>query len=127
MTLGAAAFVVLGFAALIHWMGLVERAREVTDRARRCVQVLGDPELGDLAKERELRSQSLRLFRLLAVLVGGSALALACPLGAVWALDRLGWASLPEVLTLLQRWDFLAATFALGFVAWALHRRSAES
>lgn len=124
MSLALAVGVVLGFAWLLHGLGLPERAAEVTRRSREGLSILGDPSLDDDEKERGLRRLARRLFALLGILVGGSALALAVPLAAVWALERAGVASLEAVLGVLERPDFLAATAVVGLGGWLLLGRA---
>lgn len=116
--------VVVVFAVVVARLDLTERAREVGRRSIDCLAALRDPALDDDAKEKALRRQSLRLFGLLAILVGGSALALGLPLGAVALLELMGMASLERVLAVLQRIDFLAAVTVLGAAAYLLGRRT---
>jgi hypothetical protein len=54
---------------------------------------------------------------LLGRIVMESALALGLPIVAVWAVDRLGLVSPPEVLGVLVRIDFLVAVSAFGVLA----------
>lgn len=122
-----AAAVVVAFAAAIEVMDLPDRAREVGRRSAECVAVLEDPELDDDEKERALQQHSLRLFTLLAILVGGSVLALGLPLGGVALLDLAGAASLDRVLAVLQRVDVLVGATVLGGAAYLLVRRARGS
>lgn len=123
MAWALAGLVVVLFAALIHRLRLPVRAREVATGATICVRVLRDTALDDDAKARALRRQAARFFTLSAILVGGSALALSVPLGGVWVLDLAGVASLPDVLTVLARPDFLAAVSLAGAAAYLAVRR----
>lgn len=114
--------VVVAFAAVLEGLSLPDRAGEVGRRARACLGVLRDPGLSDGEKEEALQRHALRLFALLGLLVGGSALALGLPLGVVWGLGRAGWASFPEVWATLQRLDFLAAVSVGGAAVWLVLR-----
>lgn len=118
-----ASLVVVGFAGVLERLGLPARAEEVARRSRECLAVLQDPALDDDRKEAALQGHARRLFVLLAVLVGGSVLALGLPLGAVWALDRVGWASFRGTWATLQRVDFLAAVSLGGGLLWLILRR----
>lgn len=118
-----AVLVVVTFAAAIGWLDLPARAREATARTRDSLEVLRDASLDDRAKEEALQRQSLRLFRLLGVLAGGSVLALGLPLAGVWLLELGGVASLEAVLSVLERPDFLAGTTAVGFGLYLIVRR----
>lgn len=118
-----AAAVVAAFAALLEGLRLPARAGEVARRSRECLEVLRDDALDDRQKEEALQGHAVRLFALLGLLVGGSALALGLPLGAVWGLDRAGWASFPRVWAILQRLDFLALVTLAGGAVWLVARR----
>lgn len=118
-----ASLVVVVFAAVLERLDLPARADEVVRRSRECLGVLRHPTLGDDRKEAALQRHARRLFVLLAVLVGGSVLALGLPLGAVWALERVGWASFPGTWATLQRLDFLAAVSLGGGLLWLASRR----
>lgn len=117
-----ASLVVAGFALVLERLDLPDRAAEVGRRSRSCLEVLRDPALTDERKEAALQSHALRLFVLLGILSGGSALALAVPLGTVWGLHQMGWASFPAVWSTLQRLDFLAVVTVAGGVVWLVAR-----
>lgn len=117
-----ASLVVAGFALVLERLDLPSRAVEVGRRSRSCLEVLRDPALTDERKEAALQGHALRLFVLLGILVGGSALALAAPLGVVWCLHQMGWASFPAVWSTLQRLDFLAVVTVAGGVVWLVAR-----
>lgn len=123
MALVWASLVVVTFAVAVERLDLPDRAGEVGRRSRACLDALRDPSLGDRAKEEELRRQAVRLFGLFARLAGGSLLALGLPLGAVWGLDALGLASLRDVLSVLERVDFLLGATVAGGGAYLLVRR----
>lgn len=124
MTLLLALLVVVAFAGIVGWARLPAQAVEVTRRARESYLVVSDPSLSDDQKERRLRDEAPRLFALLGRMVGGGLLALTLPLGAVWVVDRIGLASLSEVLEMLARVDFLVAVSVVGVVAgWWVSRR----
>ena len=65
-----AVFVVVGFAAMLEYLNLPDRARRVRERSSRSLSVLRDDSLGDREKEEALQRQSRELFRLLGILVG---------------------------------------------------------
>lgn len=123
MSLLLAVLVVVAFAVALEALGLPERAREVVRRSGECVHLLRDPSLDDAERERGLQRQAVRLFGLLGILAGGAALALGVPLAAVWLLERAGVASLPGVLEVLERVDFLLAACVVGGAAYFLARR----
>lgn len=118
-----ASLVVVGFAAVLEGLHLPHYAREVGHRARESLAVLRDESLEDREKERRMQRQALRLFALLAILVGGSLAAIGLPLLVVWILEQGGISSLGAVLEVLERWDFLAGATVVGGAAyWAFSR-----
>lgn len=118
-----AALVVVVFALVLERLRLPDRARETGERARASLDVLRDPELDDREKETALQEQSLRLFGLLGILLGGSLLALGLPLLGVWLLELAGVSSLEAVLGVLERPDFLLATVVVGVGGYLAYRK----
>lgn len=127
MNVALALFVVVGFAAIIEYLELPARARAVGERSRATASVLGDDSMEDREKEKALQKQSRHLFRLLGILVGGSALAIGLPLGIVWVLGAWGVGSFSGTLNVLERIDFLAAVTVAGLVGYVLYRRLSSS
>jgi hypothetical protein len=126
--------VLLGVLMVAAFAGIAERARlpahvrDAVQRARESYAVVSDRSLTDDQKERRLREETPRLMALLGRIVFGSLLALALPLGVLWALDRIGLISLPDVLDVLVRVDFLLVVSALGILAfWTVRRRHSAS
>lgn len=120
MTFSLAVFVVLGFAGILHVLGLPSYAREAGHRGKRCTEILQDGSMSDREKEEALQSQAGRLFALLGILGGGSLLALGLPVGVVWGLDQLGLTSFWHVLGMLERVDFLLGTVVVGGIVYAV-------
>lgn len=124
MSLLLAILVVVAFAAVVQWTGLASRAAEAGRRARGSYAVVTDSSLTDEQKERRLKDEAPRLFGLLGLILGGSALALGLPLGLLWIGDRLGMVSLAAVMAILVRVDFLVAVTVVGaLIAWWVRRR----
>lgn len=122
MNLVLAVFVVVGFAAILEYLNLPDRAQAVGARSSRSLSVLRDESMEDHEKEKALQKQSRQLFRLLGILVGGSALALGVPLGAVWLLGEMGIGSFWRTLAILERIDFLAGVTVVGLLGYLLVR-----
>lgn len=119
-----ALLVVAAFAGIVEWTRITTDVQDAVRGAQGTYSVLSDPSLTDDQKESRLRQEAPRLFGLLGRIVFGSFLALGLPLGALWALDRLGLISFSEVLAILVRFDFLLAVSALGILAlWWMRRR----
>jgi hypothetical protein len=123
VSLALAILVVAGFLEVARRARLPQRATEAGVRARASLTVLRDPHLGDDAKERRLREESVRLFELFLRIVLGGALALGIPLAVVWALDAMGIASVAGTVQVLARLDFLLAATAIGAVGFWLSLR----
>jgi hypothetical protein len=114
----SALMVVIIFAVLLHVFGLVDRASEVLSIGRRAAATLRDPTLSDADKERQMQQSSLKLFRLLAVLVIGSAAALLTPLALIWLADFVGLLSFGSVLDMFLRWDFIIGGTIIGIASY---------
>lgn len=127
MNVALALFVVVGFAAIIEYLDLPGRARAVGQRSKTTLSVLRDDSMEDREKETALQQQSRQLFRLLGILVGGSALALGLPLAIVWLLGRMGVGSFWGTLGILERIDFLAGVTVAGGLGYLLVRRFSPS
>jgi hypothetical protein len=122
MNLALAIFVVVGFAGVLEYLDLPERARGVGEQSTEALGVLRNDALDDREKEEALQGHARRLFALLGVLGGGSILALGGPLAIVWGLELVGVGSFAAVLRILQRLDFLAATIVVGLLGYLLVR-----
>lgn len=119
-----AVLVVFAFAGIVRMTHLPSHLREATHRAHGTYSIVSDRSLTDDQKERRLREATIPLVVLFGRIVAGSILALALPLAAVWAMDRFGFISLPDVLGVLVRIDFLVAVSAFGVLtAWWMRRR----
>ena len=122
MNFAFAVFVVIVFAATLEYLDLPSHARAVGDQSSRSFKVLRDDSLGDQEKEKVLQQQSGELFRLLGILVGGSALALGLPLGIVWLLSRTGIGSFWGTIGVLERIDFLVGVTMVGLLGYLAFR-----
>ncbi len=103
------------FAILIHVIGLVGTTKEVLTVGRQAAATLRDTTLTDEEKERRTQQNSLRLFRLLTVLVFGIAIALFLPLALIWLMQLVSLVSLGGVMDMLLRWDFIIGVTVLSF------------
>jgi len=118
MNVVGAALVVVLFAVLLHIIGLVARTREVLSIGHRAAATMRDTALTDAHKERLMQQNSLRLFRLLAELLLGTAIALLGPLALIWLAQLAGWVTVEGVLAMFLRWDFIAGATVLGIAAY---------
>lgn len=124
MSIVLALLVVAAFAGIVERTRLPAHVAEAVRRGQESYAIVSDPTLTDDRKERRLREETVRLFALLGRIVLGSLLALGLPLGVLWILDWVGLISLPEILEVLVRLDFLLAVSAVGIIAvWWGRRR----
>lgn len=115
----AAALAVIVFAVLLHVLGIVARTKTVVAIGRQATATMRDTSLSDRAKEEQMQRSSLQLFRLLALLVFGTLMAIAAPLGLVWLAGLAGLLSLDAVLEIFLRWDFILGSTILGVATYA--------
>jgi len=118
-----ASLVVVGFAILAHYVGLVPRTTEVVAIAREAIAVLKDPQMDDEVKERVMQRNAILLFKLLGLLLLGSAVALSVPIAMIWLAERVGLLSLDSSLDMLLRWDFILAVTIVGLAVYLGLRR----
>lgn len=123
MSVIGASLVVAGFAVLAHYIGLLRWTGEVMGHVKKSMSVLKDSQLDDYAKEKALKSSSIKLFRLLGLLIVGSATAVLAPVGLVWLLDAIDLMSLDEVMDMLMRWDFLMTATIVGLLTFFMLRK----
>jgi hypothetical protein len=114
MDLIGAILVVLGFAYLVHLFGLVRATQLALSISREAVQVISHDEFSDEEKEQRLKSSSVRLFRILAILIFGTFGALLLPFGVVWIAQFLGIMTHHGVIQILLRWDFVVGASIVG-------------
>jgi hypothetical protein len=118
-----ASLVVVGFVVLAHFVGLIPKTAEVLARTRESIAVLKDPQLDDDSKERHMQQNAIVLFKLLGLLLLGSAVALLTPFAIIWLADIAGLLSLDSSIDMLLRWDFLLGATVIGFAAYYGLRR----
>ncbi len=118
-----ASLVVVGFVVLAHFVGLIPKTAEVLARTRESIAVLKDPQLDDDSKERHMQQNAIVLFKLLGLLLLGSAVALLTPFAIIWLADITGLLSLDSSIDMLLRWDFLLGATVIGFAAYYGLRR----
>ena len=108
---------------LAHFVGLIPKTAEVLARTRESIAVLKDPQLDDDSKERHMQQNAIVLFKLLGLLLLGSAVALLTPFAIIWLADITGLLSLDSSIDMLLRWDFLLGATVIGFAAYYGLRR----
>lgn len=118
MNLLGATLVVVLFAVLIQLFRFVERTRDVLAISRESVETMRSESLTEREKESLIQKNSLQLFRLLGLLLLGSAVALCLPLALVWISEFAGLFSYQGVVDMLLRWDFIIAALFIGVAAY---------
>lgn len=120
MDILGALLVIVVFAFLLHVVRLVPKTREVISIGQQAISTLQNAALSDDEKERSMQRDSLRLLRLLFVLISRSLVALLLPLALIWLSDLAGLFSFEGVLSLFMRWDFVLGSTALGVATYAV-------
>ena len=118
MDLLGAALVIVLFAILLHLVRLVPKTKEVILIGQQAIATLRNETLSDYEKERKMQQNSLRLFRLLIVLLAGSLFALLLPLALIWLSEFAGIFSVEGVLDMFLRWDFILGGSILGIATY---------
>ena len=120
MDLAGALLVIVVFAFLLHVVRLVPKTKEVISIGQQAIATLRNAALSDDEKERKMQQDSLRLLRLLFVLISRSLLALLLPLALIWLSGLAGLFSFEGVLGMFMRWDFILGSTALGIATYAV-------
>lgn len=108
----AAAFIVLGFAAALSRLGLVEIAADVSRMSQKSLTLLRDPLLDDRAKEVAMQANARALFGAFLRLTVGLAIALAIPTALVWGIAQTGAFDFDAVIRVSLTWPFLLGGLA---------------
>lgn len=123
MSVGGAVVVVGLFVWLVHVLKLVPLAKDAIAISRRSAAIMGDSTLDDDAKETAIQQSAVRLIKLSFLLLVGSAVALAAPMGVIWLLEVVGLVSLDAVVTILLRSDFLVLATVVGIASFVVLER----
>lgn len=118
------AVVVVGlFVWLVHVLRLVPLAKDAIAISRRSAAIMRDSTLDDDAKESAMQQSAVRLMKLSFMLLVGSAVALAAPMGVIWLLEVAGLVSLDDVVAILLRWDVLVLATVVGIGSFVVLER----
>lgn len=124
ISLGGAAFLVVGFVWLLEALKLPGKAKEAVGIGRRSLAALRDPDLADEGKEEALQRFAIRQFVLFFQLAVGGFAAVFLPAAVIWLLDLAGVLSFDAVMGLATSWEFLlASTLAVTSALWLISRR----
>ena len=110
--------VVLIFSLLVHVTRLADFTRQAIAVSKHAAAVVRDPARTDDEKEREVQGDTIKLLRLLSLLIAGSVVALAVPVALLWLASRFGWVGFDATMALFVRWDFLVAATVVGVAAY---------
>ena len=103
----AAAFIVLGFAAALSRLGLVEIAADVSRVSHKSLALLRDSMLDDRTKEAAMQANARALFVAFLRLAIGLVIALAIPTALVWGVAHTGLFAFEAVIRTSLTWPFL--------------------
>lgn len=112
-----AAILVVGFAVVVRFSGLIGRSKAVVAAAQRSLAVMRDVSLSDEQKEVQLQHNALLLFKLFLFLTIAGTASVLLPSLVVYGFDQLGWLDWDEVLDVALSVRFLAATSVLAVTA----------
>ena len=107
---------VISFIFLLKLLRLVENSLKVISIAKESVQVMKDPALDDLQKEKSLQKHSIKLFSLFFIILISSVLALTLPLGLIWIFEQFDLLVLDNILEVALSWQFILASTVLAIV-----------
>ena len=93
-----AGFLVVAFAFLIQYFGLIDKGKAVVSIAIESLGTIASNKLSEEEKEFQLQQNSKKLFGLFFVLAAGGILALLLPIAILWLCDKIGWLSLNAVI-----------------------------
>jgi hypothetical protein len=119
----AATFIVLGFAGILSWLGLVGIAAEVSRLSQKSLAVLRDTLLSDDAKEAAMRANARALFARFLRLTSGFAIALAIPIALVWGVAQTGILEFEAVIQASLTWPFLLGGLIVFIAVVVLDKR----
>lgn len=114
---------VLGLVAFITVLRLLEAegaARHIVSTAQQSIQVITDPDLSDLDKERQVRRASLSLFGSFLKIAGIGAASLGATVLVIWAGAALGFYTVDAVLAVAMDWRFLLGSTVGAVALWIL-------
>jgi hypothetical protein len=124
MSWAVATAMALAFVAIFRFLRLIDRGREVFRIGSAAVDLMRDAKISDLEKERRIQTYSLRLLKLLVILVGGGLTALVLPLLVVWGLGAAAIVDYDEVLAVATSASFLIVGGVVAVLLfWWFERR----
>lgn len=111
------------FVAVFMLAGLIPAARRALQAAQQAVQVMRDPALDDLAREKAVQSAAVQVSRITLLLIVKVAVLLAVTALPALAADLAGLAPWTDTVGFLSRWDvLLGATIIVGGLVIGIRR-----
>lgn len=127
MAWAGALLMVAGFVVIFVALRLVQRARMVNQIAQAAMQLVGNKDIDEEEKEKQMQAYAVRLFGLFLILTVGGAAAVFAPLGVVWLLEQVGLMSMDDVLAVVMSPAFLIGTTIAAILIIVLFRRASTS
>lgn len=122
----AAAFLVIGFIAILKGLNVVENSARAITITKRAIADLRSSEMEDEVKEVAMQTHAKHLFGLFLLITLSGFAALLIPLAVIWILDRLQLLSLDAVLDATVSWQFItASTVIVILILFAMRSRRA--
>lgn len=111
-----AGFIIISFISIIHYFGIIEKAKDTLKVARNAFSDLQNPNLDDDAKQMASKSHAKHLLFLSIRILYGTAVALILPIVVLWAIEWFGILSVSSIITTAVSWQSLLVTSAMAFL-----------
>jgi hypothetical protein len=118
-----AGLLVVGFVVLLSKLRVIERAREIHQTAISALDILADPAMDELAKEKSMQRMAAQLFKQFFLITAGGSMALFAPLAVIWVADLGGLVSFAGVVSVSLSWYFLVGVTIVGFAVFGVALR----
>jgi len=119
--LGAISVVI--FFLLLKVFKVIQFSQQVLVTVQLARTIITNPDLDDLAKERAIQAESIKLFRYFFILLIGGATAFLLPTAALWLVGLTGLVSFEDVITTMASWPFILVFSLLSLLCIWLYRR----
>lgn len=119
--LGAICVVI--FFLLLKVFKVIEFSQRVLVSVQLARTIITNPDLDDLARERAIQAESIKLFRYFFILLIGGAAAFLLPTAALWLVGLTGLVSFEDVITTMASWPFILVFSLLSLLCIWLYRR----
>ena len=102
-----AIFLVVGFIIVSHFVGLIDKCKQVFVVSGEAVSLLQDSTIDDLEQERGVQRCAIKLLQIFVIVTALSALSVVTPFLVVYVASLVGAVSLDAVIELSLSWEFI--------------------